>query len=338
MSYDIQKSDGTTLVILEDGFTDNSTSLTLVGKNVVSYGTVQNENFLFLLENFSNTDAPPNPLQGQLWYDKTSNILKLKVYDGSVWHKLAATELKATSPQAQTPGDFWWDTAAGILKVMTADGYVAVGPIDRVATATRLGNPVLINGTPFDGSADITIKSATLRELINGAYLTGSNFDGSTEATIAVDVGSVNAPDPLKVVARDSAGDIWYAIGRGVASSARYADLAEKYLADKEYEIGTVISVGGEKEVTACSWGERAIGVVSGNPGYMMNSELEGGTYIALKGRVPVKVTGRIRKKQGLIAANDGRAMAGVHHSNEVFAIALEDSDGTKDTIEAIIL
>jgi hypothetical protein len=70
----------------------------------------------------------------------------------------------------------------------------------------------------------------------------------------------------------------------------------------------------------------------------MMNSDLEGGTYIALKGRVPVKITGTVCKKQGLIAADDGRAMAVVGHSSEMFAIALEDSDGTKDTIEAIIL
>jgi len=60
--------------------------------------------------------------------------------------------------------------------------------------------------------------------------------------------------------------------------------LAEKYLADAEYEIGTVMVVGGEKEVTASTaFGQRAIGVVSGSPAYMMNSELEGGTYVALK-------------------------------------------------------
>lgn len=338
MAYDIQKSDGTTLTILEDGFTDNSTSLTFVGKNVVGYGSVQNENFLYLLENFANTDPPVNPTDGQLWYDKTTGVLRLKVYDGSTWHRMPALELASSSPSNQMPGDFWWDSTNGILKFLLDTGYINIGPIDRVGSATKLATPILINGTPFDGSSDISIKSSTYQELIVGQYLTGSNFDGTNQVTIAVDVGGVIAADPLKVVARDSAGDIWYSVGHGIATASRYADLAEKYLADQEYEVGTVIAVGGEKEVTACTWGDRAIGVVSGNPGYMMNSELEGGTYIALKGRVPVKVTGAIRKKQGLIAANNGRAMAGVHHSNEVFAIALEDSDGTKDTIEAIIL
>lgn len=337
MSYDIQKSNGSTLVILEDGFVDNSTSLTLVGKNVIGYGNVQNDNFLWLLENFSNIDAPSNPIQGQTWFDSTSGTLRLKVYDGSTWHRNAVMSY-STSTAAQVNGDFWWDTTNSILKIKTDVGYIAIGPTTSVASASRLANPVLINDVSFDGSADITIKSSTTNELIKGYYLSGNNFDGSTAVTWSVDVGTVVNADPLKVVARNSDGDIWYRVGNGTSTSAQFADLAEKYLADQEYPVGTVISVGGEKEVTASTWGDRAIGVVSGNPGYMMNSGLEGGTYIALKGRVPVKVTGAIRKKQGLIAANDGRAMAGVYHSNEVFAIALEDSDGTKDTIEAIIL
>jgi hypothetical protein len=338
MSYDIQKSNGSTLVILEDGFIDNSTSLTFVGKNVVGYGGVQNDNFLWLLENFANIDPPANPIQGQIWFDSTTGTLRPKVYDGSVWHRNAVIAY-STSTAAQVPGDFWWDTTNSILKIKTDTGYLPIGPISSVASASRLANPVLINNVQFDGSQDITITASTTNELIKGSYITGEgNFNGATAVTWSVDAGTVVNADPLKVVARNSDGDIWYRVGHGESTSAQYADLAEKYLADKEYPVGTVIAVGGEKEVTACVWGDRAIGVVSGNPGYMMNSDLEGGTYIALKGRVPVKVTGAIRKKQGLIAANDGRAMAGIYHSNEVFAIALEDSDGTKDTIEAIIL
>jgi hypothetical protein len=71
----------------------------------------------------------------------------------------------------------------------------------------------------------------------------------------------------------------------------------------------------------------------------MMNSELEGGTYVALKGRVPVRVVGAVKKGDNLIAANDGCASAGVHHSNDVFAVALESSNDTGvKLIEAIIL
>jgi hypothetical protein len=139
-------------------------------------------------------------------------------------------------------------------------------------------------------------------------------------------------------VARTSSGDIKANIVYGTATSARYADLAEKYLADKEYEVGTVLMVGGEKEVTACSNGSRALGVVSANPAYMMNSELIGGTYVALKGRVPVKVQGTVNKGDRLVAANNGCAIR-AHLSTEVFAIALESSlDAGIKIIEAVVL
>jgi hypothetical protein len=117
------------------------------------------------------------------------------------------------------------------------------------------------------------------------------------------------------------------------------ADLAEKYLADAEYEVGTVVMVGGEAEVTASVQGARAIGVVSENPAFMMNSELEGGTYIALKGRVPVKVFGPVTKGDRLIADNNGCAMALKAVNSDTFAIALETNlDNGEKTIEALVL
>jgi hypothetical protein len=142
------------------------------------------------------------------------------------------------------------------------------------------------------------------------------------------------------VACRDSSGNITATIFNGTATTARYADLAEKYLADAEYETGTVVCIGGEKEVTAVKFGERAIGVVSTAPAYMMNSELVGGTYIALKGRVPCKVVGAVRKGQRLVASDNGSAIAaGFHQHTDVFGIALESSDdvGVKK-IEVLVL
>ena len=128
-------------------------------------------------------------------------------------------------------------------------------------------------------------------------------------------------------------------IFQGVATSANYADLAEKYLSDAEYEIGTVVMVGGEKEVTAAQVGFRALGAVSANPAYMMNSALEGGTYIALKGRVPVKVNGSVIKGQRLVAGQDGTAQAAMGNTADVFAIALETSNNSSvKLIECVIL
>jgi hypothetical protein len=140
------------------------------------------------------------------------------------------------------------------------------------------------------------------------------------------------------VAARDASGDIYASLFQGTATAARYADLAEKYLADKEYEPGTVVCIcqHGDHEVEASSAGKRALGVVSTNPAFMMNKDLEGGTYIALKGRVPVKVYGRVKKGDELIAGNEGNAIAG---EGKVFAIALESNDNPSvKLVEAVVL
>jgi len=140
------------------------------------------------------------------------------------------------------------------------------------------------------------------------------------------------------IVGRDVSGNITANIFNGTATAARYADLAEKYLADQEYEVGTVVVVGGNAEVTASSYGELAIGVVSANPAFMMNKDLEGGTYIALKGRVPVKVSGKVKKGDRFVAGNNGVAQVAADRL-DVFAVALESSDdaGIK-LIEAVVL
>jgi hypothetical protein len=339
MPYNITKSDGTIILQLADGLVDTAhASIKFIGKNVSNYGEIQNENLLWMLEHFARDTPPSNYLDGQLWFDATNGVARLKLRASSQWRQLPTIAVNATLPSGQTPGDLWWDTSNNQLLIWTPTGHTLIGPNYTATRATRLDSDRTINGKVFNGTENIVISSTITNYLSTGSYMLGESFNGSVPSTWSVDVGTINSASPFKVVARDSAGDIWFTTGHGTSTQSKYADLAEKYLADKDYPAGTVISVGGEKEVTASSWGDRAIGVVSSKPGYMMNSELEGGTYIALKGRVPVKVSGVVRKKQGLIAANNGRATAGVYHSNEVFAIALEDSDGTKDTIEAIIL
>ena len=146
--------------------------------------------------------------------------------------------------------------------------------------------------------------------------------------------------DPVAdtIAARTSSGDIKANLFIGTATSARYADLAEKYLTDKDYEPGTVMVVGGSKEVTQSKAGDRAIGVISTDPAFLMNSWLDGGQYVALKGRVPVKVTGAVKKGDRLIAHADGTAIVSVG-SNDVFAISLETSMNTETKlIEAVVL
>ncbi len=90
------------------------------------------------------------------------------------------------------------------------------------------------------------------------------------------------------------------------ASIAKYADLAERYTADADYEAGTVVELGGTEEVTQTkrSRSVAIAGVVSTNPGYLMNGALENGVSIALLGRVPCKVVGTINKGDILVSSS----------------------------------
>lgn len=338
MPYTIYKSDGSFFVTIEDGQINTAnSSLTLLGKNVVNYGQYENTNLVKLLENFSNNSSPANPLAGQLWFDKTSNVLRLKVFNGTSWNNIPNFIFSNSTP-ALNPGDFWWKEDSQELYIRSTSSNVLIGGSSFSSpSANRLTTPRTINGVSFDGTSNITVSSTITNKLIIGDFLTGDEFNGSVTTTVSVDVGSINSPDPLKVVARDSGGDIWFTVGHGLATSSRYADLAEKYLADQEYEIGTVVTIGGINEITACQPQNKAIGVISKNPAVMMNSDLEGGVYVALKGRVPVNVSSKVLKKQYLIPGLNGKADVSPEYNSFVFAIALSDSN-EQGQVEAIIL
>ena len=557
MAYSIDKYNGTTIAVVEDGTIDSTLDIKMIGKNYAGYGEVQNENFVHMLENFAGTSAPPRPISGQIWYDAATR--KIKFYDASTarWKIAGGAEVATSAPAGLAQGDFWYDSGNKQIYVYDGTTYILVGPqgvaglgttqmksmsvtdtpagashaivaayvdgevmfvtsaqeftlspasaailpnfglikqgitlvntnntdgvtdaiSDRIfwgttsnalkldgygvesfvlntggeivfdsvvrfgdlgftvgddndlavsidtdgitpifqslinntikfktssstpltlvgahilpglASTTDLGSSTLpfraIYGATFSGTAAQsdalkvgaaylssataatadTIVARTAAGAINATSFLGNATSATTATTatqansLQVGVGiyrtaSVSTPDSGDadtVAVRTSDGDLCATVFRGTATAAYFADLAEKYLADEEYETGTVVVVGGNAEVTACQTGDRAFGAVSANPAFKMNEGLVGGTYIALKGRVPVKVIGAVRKGDKLIAASNGCAgpahillrNAAVRASNfpDTFAIALENSDdeGIK-LVEAIIL
>lgn len=193
-------------------------------------------------------------------------------------------------------------------------------------------------GSPTTGVNDIGSDSRKFN-IVYANSLSG-NSAGANSLLVSTTYRSASVASAANtVVVRDANGDVFGGVFNGVATSARYADLAEKYLADAVYDAGTVLCVGGNKEVTRSSLGQRAIGVVSTQPAYVMNSDLENGTLVALKGRVPVKVIGPVKKGDKLIAGNYGVATVSMVSSGDVFAIALENSnDHAEKLVEAVIL
>lgn len=126
MSYQLNKTDGTLLTDLIDGQIDtNSTNLVLIGRNYTGYGEYFNENFIKLLENFSNTAAPSNPLTGQLWWDSTEQ--RLKVYNGSVWKSSGGPIVQNTRPQ-MVAGDLWIDNLNNQVYAFDGTDLMLMGP------------------------------------------------------------------------------------------------------------------------------------------------------------------------------------------------------------------
>ena len=74
MSYIINNSRGQIVAVVADGTTNSTaTDLTLVGRAVTNFGEFQNENYVFLLENFADSVAPSQPILGQLWYNSSTD-------------------------------------------------------------------------------------------------------------------------------------------------------------------------------------------------------------------------------------------------------------------------
>ena len=126
---------------------------------------------------------------------------------------------------------------------------------------------------------------------------------------------------------------VYASVFEGTATSAQYADLAEKYLADADYQPGTVLVFGGEQEVTVTKYkGDRKVaGVVTTDPAYLMNSELQGENVvaIALQGRVPCKVLGKVEK--GDIIVSSAIEGYGIVQNDPVVGTVIGKAVGTKD-------
>lgn len=204
MTYKITKTDGTLLTEIIDGAVDQSaTDLTLVGKNVSGYGQYINENFVKLLENFSSTSEPNNPVVGQVWYDAGQN--RLRVYDGSTFRTGSGPLVQGTPPTSLVQGDLWIDSKENQLYFYDGIDLQLAGPIykdsqgisgfetvtiydsnsiERVIVKLWVGNILL-------GIFSKETTSFTPLDIISG--FTGSIYPGFNQSTLAGIKFRVNA-------------------------------------------------------------------------------------------------------------------------------------------------
>jgi hypothetical protein len=388
MPYTVYKTNGVKLTTVEDGKLNISTDLQLVGKNYAGYGQVVNENFIKLLENFSNGTAPLNPLTGQIWYDSLTK--RLKLYTGTKWNQYLATTISSNRPVDLTNGEFWFDSAALKLYIKNRDSFVLIGPsagtiggasggvgtsiiiadttVEYEAIKLTIGEATPVVISPFTYNVDATdpfISQYT--KIFNGITLAGadattgiSSTNGSYFWGTASDSLRLNGVLAEDYLLRDEA-DIFataitelnnitristggpsipgsiegsWTLESGSTLQSTFADLAERYAADAVYEPGTVLMIGGTHEVTLCTtkFSTAVAGVVSSNPAYMLNSAAgpnETHPYIALKGRIPCKVLGVIKKGDCLAASSTPGVAQSVgdipYDPNCIIGKALED-------------
>lgn len=447
MAYQIDRYNNTILATVQDGTIDNTTDLKLIGRNFSGYGEIQNENFLYLLENFSGAVEPPRPISGQLWYDSASG--KVKFYDGTKFRTASGAEASPTQPSGQVRGDLWWNTSSEQLYSYNGSEYVLVGPlfagfentqiisavlIDTQATEHTVlqvvieGNVVYIVSdteftigaqTPVTGFTDVkkgltlvntsssgvssdgyvywgsASNSLRLGGILASEYLlrnnptfagiarfadTGFTVGDSNDLAVFIENGNepvlqnqVGNSNKIKIKCNNDVGNevissqfnatgivpgsnnsfflgasnnrwntVYATTFNGVATTAQYADLAEIYLADKEYEFGTVVKIGGPAEVTETTeWADLDVfGVVSQNPAYLMNSEADG-VPVALAGRVPVKVVGKVKKGDRLVSSSVpgyAEAVTQDYDYEAVIGRSLEDKDSSEyGLVQAVV-
>jgi len=133
---------------------------------------------------------------------------------------------------------------------------------------------------------------------------------------------------------------------RGTAITAQYADLAERFEADSSYPAGTVVALGGAKEITAAAEDltEDVFGVVSTRAAFLMNGDAgndQTHPAVAVQGRVPVRVTGQVKKGDRLVSAGAGLARAAKRSEITAFNVigrSLQDKTSAGEgTVEAIV-
>ena len=232
-------------------------------------------------------------------------------------------------------------TASGEIDGATLD-ISGAGDIDGQLDVGSLVSGGAISGTSLNvGTGQVTAG--------NGVFSGSVDLGDSTADTISmagrIDTDIVPSSDNTRDLGASNLkwNDVYATTFNGTATSAQYADLAEIYSADEEYEAGTVVKLGGSAEVTATtSFNDpNVFGVVSTNPAYLMNSEADG-VPVALSGRVPCKVEGRIKKGERLVSGTKpGFAKALGSNDYDMRSIvgrALADKDTFDDGVVEVVV
>ena len=179
MAYTVNKtnsSESPNQYTVQDQVLNNQTDLRFIGKGYAGYGEVVAENFLHLLENFSNSSAPSRPIKGQLWWD--SSVSKLKVYNGGAWQASGGSApYQSVAPTGLAQGDLWIDSDTQQLYLYNGSASVLVGPPSSTGTT---------NGFTYDSILDSTDTTQNITKWFNDGNLIAIISDAAFTPKVAI--------------------------------------------------------------------------------------------------------------------------------------------------------
>jgi hypothetical protein len=213
-------------------------------------------------------------------------------------------------------------------------------------------------GASTANSGAFTTLTTTQTIIATGNIVASSSTDSTTATTGSlVVVGGIGVGKNMTITGNITpTANVTYNLGSttanwnnvyavtfaGTSTTAKYADLAENYTADAQYEPGTVVDFGGTAEVTLSNIDGSAFvaGVITTNPAHLMNSTLDSEyiASVALTGRVPCKIRGPVCKGQMIVSAGNGRARAEQNpRMGSVIGKALENFPDGEGVIEVVV-
>jgi hypothetical protein len=288
---------------------------------------------------------------GDLAYNSTTGVISFTNDAGDIEGVTAGTGLTGGGTSGAVTLN-----VSGLTVAEFADSAIQVSSESYVDNNTSLMTSAAISDKIESYGYSTTVGDIT--EVTAGSGLTGGATSGGATLnvgagsyivvaadTVSVDATSANTAS--KVVARDGSGNFSAGVITATATAARYADLAENYVADANYDAGTVLIIGGEHEVSTTeeAGSYKAVGVVSTNPAHLMNAECEGEhvVAVALRGRIPCKVLGNINKGDVLVTSDlPGHAMVAANPQTlsplQIIGRALETkTDAQPGVIEILV-
>ena len=303
-------------------------------------------------------------ITGNIWVGGESTVIgNLALTGEAIVGGLIQAQGNVTTPARMSTGNLNVNTFATIGTTLVTGGTATLNALvvntsSAVGTTLTVGANATVNGLTVNTSETVT---GTLRSFAgiqntpignvtanSGAFTTLSTTAKSTLGANVDVTGNLN-PSADVTYYLGNASNRWETIFANTitanATTALYADLAEKYIPDQYYDPGTVVVFGGEQEITVTDQqgDTRVAGAISTQPAYVMNDGEENGVPVALRGKIPVKIVGSVNKGDLLITSNvAGYATAAKFYKPDphaVFAKSLvrDDNDGPR-VIWAVIL